>query len=252
MANPQNTYFLSDAHLGIPDHHSSLKREKMLINWLEQVAPRAEAIYLLGDIFDYWFEYKKVVPKGHVRLLGAIAKITDQGTPVYFFPGNHDLWVRDYFTTELGMIIHPAPVLKEISGKQFYIAHGDGLGKGDKGYKLLKNLFTCQLCRWLFAQIHPDLAIRIAHAFSKKSRMANAKNDEKYHGPEKEILVQFAKNMMKDNDIEFFVFGHRHLPLKIELDENTTFFNLGEWYNLFTYGVFDGEQFRLEYFQGKD
>lgn len=250
MSKPKNTYFLSDAHLGIPDYHSSLKREKILVSWLEQVAPQAKAIYLLGDIFDFWFEYKKVVPKGYVRLMGAIAKITDQGTPVHFFPGNHDLWVKDYFSIELGMKIHPEPVVKEISGKRFFIAHGDGLGKGDKGYKLLKKIFTCKLCKWLFAQIHPDLATRIAGAFSKKSRMANAKNDEKYLGPDKEVLVQFAKKMLEKDQIDFFVFGHRHLPLEIELNQNTTLFNLGEWYNLFSYGVFDGNQFQIEYYKG--
>ncbi|MFO8054069.1 MAG: UDP-2,3-diacylglucosamine diphosphatase [Bacteroidales bacterium] len=248
MAERQNIYFLSDAHLGVPDHAHSLEREKKLVQWLKQVAPSAKAIYLVGDIFDFWFEYKHVVPRGYVRLFGTIAGLTDNGLPVHFLPGNHDLWVRDYFHKEMGMQLHCGPISEEFNGKTFYIAHGDGLGNGDKGYKLLKKLFTCKLCRWLFAQLHPDLAIRIASSFSHQSRINNTMKDEVFSGENNECLVTYAKKILQTRHYDYFIFGHRHLPLEINLPGNSRFINLGEWYHRFTYGVFDGENFRLEYF----
>ncbi|MFW6019471.1 MAG: UDP-2,3-diacylglucosamine diphosphatase [Bacteroidales bacterium] len=247
MQESKNIYFVSDAHLGAPDHKNSLKRERKLVDWLEQIAPNAGAIFLLGDIFDFWFEYKHVVPRGYTRLLGAIARITDQGIPVHFFAGNHDLWIKDYFTKESGMHIHHQPLEMEVNNKKFYIAHGDGLGKGDTGYKLLKMIFTCKLCQWLFARLHPNFAIGIARYFSSQSRLAS-NNEEHFEGEDNEFLILHAKELLKHRHIDYFIFGHRHLPLKVNIGEQSFYINLGEWFNQFTYGVFDGTEFHLQYF----
>lgn len=249
MSESKNIYFLSDAHLGVPDHESSLDRERKLVRWLEQVAPNARAIFLLGDIFDFWFEYKHVVPRGHVRLLGTLAHLTDQDIPVHFFPGNHDLWVNDYFSKEVGMQIHHHPLRASFCGKSFFIAHGDGLGKGDQGYKFLKKIFTCRLCQWLFARLHPNFAVGLARHLSRRSRINNLSEDDKFLGEEREYLIGYAKDILQKEHYDYFVFGHRHLPLKIKLSQQSTYYNLGEWFNRFTYGVFDGQEFRLEYFE---
>ena len=251
MQTTKNIYFLSDAHLGVPDHVSSLKRERKLVDWLEQVSPHAEAIYLVGDIFDFWFEYKHVIPRGFTRLLGTIARITDQGIPIHFFAGNHDLWIQDYFEKESGMHLHHQPLEIEYNNQKFYIAHGDGLGKGDEGYKMLKKIFTCKLCQWLFARLHPNFAIGIARYFSRRSRVAN-NDDEHFTGEENEFLILHAKEILKKRHFDYFIFGHRHIPLEIKLSEESTYFNLGEWFNKFTYGVFDGENFQLKYFDNQE
>lgn len=248
MAKTKNIYFLSDAHLGVPDHASSLARERKLVDWLQNVSKDAEAIYLLGDIFDFWFEYKQVVPRGFVRLFGTIARLTDQGLPVYFFPGNHDLWVGDYFEKEMGMKVYHDPLITEYNGKKFYIAHGDGLGKGDYGYKMLKKIFKCRLCQWIFARLHPNFAIGIARYFSRKSRVANGDSDERFLGEEKEYLIGYAKEILAKEHFDYFIFGHRHLPLEIKVNENSTYFNLGEWFKRFTYGVFNGETMQIRSF----
>ncbi len=249
MSHQKYSYFISDAHLGVPSREASLEREKKLVKWLNQVAPQAQAIYLLGDIFDFWFEYRHVVPKGFVRLFGAIASITDQGTPVHFFTGNHDLWIKDYFQKELGMIVHHKGVSTQINGRKFFIHHGDGLGKGDYGYKFLKKVFCCKPCQWLFARLHPNFAIDLARLSSRRSRMAHAEDDEKFLGEDKEFLAQWAKQKLEETHYDFFVFGHRHLPLEIKIGENSTYYNLGEWFKRFTYGVYDGDTFKLQYFE---
>lgn len=248
MTENQNIYFLSDAHLGVPDHASSLKREKKLVAWLEMVEKDAAEIYLLGDIFDFWFEYKHVVPRGFVRLFGTIARITDNGIPVHFFTGNHDLWVKDYFSREMGMQLHHNPIELTLADKRFYIGHGDGLGKGDKGYKLLKKLFTCKLCQWLFSRLHPNFAVGLARYFSRRSRVAHVEDDEQFLGND-EFLYAYAKELLEKKHYDYFVFGHRHLPLHITLSDTSAYFNLGEWFKRFTYGVFDGHEFQLKYFE---
>lgn len=252
MAGSKNIYFLSDAHLGVPDHASSLKRERKLVDWLLEVSRDAQAIYLLGDIFDFWFEYKHVVPRGFVRLFGTIAQLTDAGIPLYFFPGNHDLWVGNYFEKEMGMKVLRKPLKTEFNGKKFYIAHGDGLGKGDYSYKMLKKIFTYRLCQWLFARLHPNFAIGLANYFSRRSRVANGNTDEKFLGEEKEYLIGHAHDLLKTEHFDYFIFGHRHLPLEISVSDKSTYFNLGEWFNRFSYGIFDGENMQLKYFDEND
>ena len=163
-------YFASDFHLGIPDYKSSLIREKKLVNWLDMISGNADEIFLMGDIFDFWFEYKTVVPKGFVRLLGKLAELTDSGIKIYIIKGNHDMWMYDYLPREVGINILDDKVILEEDGKKIFLAHGDGLGPGDTGYKLIKKVFTSAICQWLFARLHPNFGIGFAHFWSRKSR----------------------------------------------------------------------------------
>ena len=238
-------YFASDLHLGVPNREKSLERERLFVQWLDEIKVDAEAIYLVGDVFDFWFEYNKVVPKGYIRLLGKLAEISDSGIPIHFFTGNHDMWLFDYLEKEIKVSIYKDPIEISLKGKQFFIGHGDGLGPGDKGYKIIKTIFRSRICQWLFERIHPNLGISIAEYWSKKSRIANGVKDEKFYG-EDELLTQFCKEKMKTNEVDYFIFGHRHLPLEINLGDNTTYINLGEWVNYNSYAVFDGKKIELK------
>jgi UDP-2,3-diacylglucosamine hydrolase len=241
-------YFASDAHLGMQAATRSIEREKLVVQWLEEIRSDATEIYLLGDMFDYWFEYRKVVPRGFIRFLGKIAEITDQGIPVHYFTGNHDVWVFDYLPEEVGVIVHEKPVIREINGKKFYIAHGDGLGLTDKGYRLLKNIFTSKTLQWLYARIHPNCATSFAHFWSKKSRFAKGISVE-YKGEDKEELIIYAREMLKKEHFDYFIFGHRHIPLEYSLNEKSKLFLLGDWIVNNTYAVFDGENVHLKRYQ---
>ena len=238
-------YFASDLHLGVPNREKSLVREKLFVQWLDEIKNDAEAIYLVGDIFDFWYEYKKAVPKGYVRLLGKLAEISDSGIPIHIFTGNHDMWLFDYLEDEINAHIYREPIEISMKGKRFFISHGDGLGPGDNGYKLIKKIFKNKLCQWLFERIHPNLGISIAQYWSKKSRIANGEKDESYYG-EKEWLTQFCKEKMKTIEVDYFIFGHRHLPLEVDLGNNTIYINLGEWVNYNSYAVFDGKRLELK------
>jgi UDP-2,3-diacylglucosamine hydrolase len=242
-------YFISDAHLGIPDYEQSLEREKKLVSLLETARLEATEIFLLGDIFDFWFEYKTVVPKGFVRLLGKIAQITDEGIPVHYFTGNHDMWIFDYFTRELGVIMHKKPFEYEIDGKMFFIAHGDGLGPGDNGYKFIKTIFSSRIAQKLFSWFHPGFGTSLALYFSRKSRLATGSNDEIFLGEEKERLIRFCKEKIKEKPFQYFIFGHRHLPLNIPINNKARYINTGEWVKSFSYAVYDGEQVQLKFLQ---
>lgn len=231
--------------MGVPNREKSLVREKLFVQWLDEIKSDTEAIYLVGDIFDFWFEYKKAVPKGYVRLLGKLAEISDSGIPIHIFTGNHDMWLFDYLEDEINAHIYREPIEVSLKGKRFFIGHGDGLGPGDNGYKLIKKIFKNKLCQWLFERIHPNLGISIAQYWSKKSRIANGEKDESYHG-EKEWLTQFCKEKMKTIEVDYFIFGHRHLPLEVDLGSNTTYINLGEWVNYNSYAVFDGKKLELK------
>ena len=241
-------YFSSDNHLGAPTHEASLPREKKFVKWLDTIKDDAAAIFLLGDLFDFWFEYKQVVPKGFVRVLGKLAELRDRGIPIYFFVGNHDLWMRDYFEKELNIRVYHKPELVNLNGKKFFIGHGDGLGPGDKGYKRMKKVFTNSFCKWLFRWVHPDIGVRLAKYLSVKNKLISGDDDVKFLGEDNEWLVQYAKRKLETAHYDYFVFGHRHFPMEINVGENSTYFNLGDWITYYTYGVFDGESFRLEKF----
>ncbi len=226
-----------------------LKRERLVVDWLTFIQQDAHAIYLVGDLFDFWFEYKKVVPKGFVRLLGKLAELKDKGIDIHIFTGNHDVWMRDYFTEELGIPIHRSPIKVELGGKKFLIGHGDGLGPADKGYKALKKIFTNPVCKWAFRQLHPDLGIRLANYWSQKNRFLQGTEEEEFLGEEKEWLIIYAKEVLKTEHIDYFIFGHRHLPIKHNINEKSKYINLGEWFNYNSYAVFDGKDVSLQYFK---
>ena len=240
-------YFASDLHLGVPNREKSLEREKLFVKWLDEIKKDATAIFLVGDVFDFWFEYKKAVPKGYVRLLGKLADIRDAGIDIHFFTGNHDMWVFDYLEKEIDLKIYREPQEFIFNNKTFFIGHGDGLGPKDKGYKFLKKIFSNKLCQWLFARIHPNLGISIAEYWSKKSRIANGQKDETFHG-DNEWLTQFCKETLKTKKVDYFIFGHRHLPLEIDLGNDSHYINLGEWVNYNSYAVFDGNKLELKYY----
>ena len=248
MNTEKKIYFASDFHLGIPNHQESLIREKLVVKWLDTIKADAEEIYLLGDLFDFWFEYKTVVPKGHVRILGKLAELRDEGIPVYCFTGNHDLWMFGYFEKELNIPVYHDLVKKELNGKKFVIGHGDGIGPSDKGYKFLKKVFTSKLCQWLFQKLHPNLGIRLAKYWSHQSRSSNGEGVG-FLGEDKEWQILYAKDVLEKEAVDYFIFGHRHLPLDLELTENCRFINLGDWISSFTYAVFDGKDLELKQFK---
>ncbi len=247
--NPRKIYFLSDFHLGAPDYESSLEREKKIVRFLDEIKNDAEEIFLLGDVFDFWFEYNKAIPKGFVRLQGKIAELTDRGIPVHWFIGNHDMWIFNYIPKELGVTMHRREIVREFGGKNFFIGHGDGLGPGDHGYKFIKAVFRNKICQWLFARFHPNFGIGLANFFSRKSRVATGDNDAKFYGEEKEMLIQFCKTTLKKEHFDFFIFGHRHLPIEFQVSEKSKYVNTGDWIRYFSYAVFDGQKLDLKYFK---
>ncbi len=242
-------YFASDFHLGVPDRESSLIRERKIVAWLDQIQHDAYSIYLLGDIFDFWFEYKQAIPKGFIRLQGKLAALRDKGLPIYFFTGNHDMWMFDYFEKELGIVIYREPQILKVNNLVLLIGHGDGMGKGDTVYKLLKWFFNSRVCQWLFARIHPNLGIAIAKFWSRQSRISNNAREEKFDGEENEFLLNYCKEVEKKGHHDFYIFGHRHLPLDLKVGENSRYINLGEWVHFNTYAVLDGQSIELKTFQ---
>lgn len=241
-------YFSSDNHLGAPTQKESLPREKRFVAWLDNIKDDAAAIFLLGDLFDFWFEYKKVVPKGFTRTLGKLAEISDSGIPIYYFVGNHDLWMNGYFEEELNIPVFHKPQEFFFNQTSFLIGHGDGLGPGDKGYKRMKKVFTNPFSKWLFRWLHPDLGVRLAQYMSVKNKLISGDEDEKFLGEDKEWLIQYCKRKLQENHRDYFVFGHRHLPLEIHLEPNSKYINLGDWISYYTYGVFDGKKMELKTF----
>ena len=250
---PQKIYFASDFHLGIPDRDSSMQREKRLVAWLEMARADASEIFLMGDLFDFWFEYKTAIPRGYARLLGKLAEITDSGIPVHLFRGNHDMWAFNYLSEELNIQLHREPEFREFSGKHFYLAHGDGLGPGDHGYKFIKKVFANPFNQWLFRQLHPDFGIRMALFWSRKSRKANIEKERLVEDItlkliQQRITVHSLELLKQRPELDYLIYGHYHLPLDTELTGNARQLVLGDWITHFTYAVFDGENLELKNF----
>lgn len=242
------TYFASDFHLGTDGPTTSQVRERLIVGWLDDAARDMEALYLVGDVWDYWFEYGRVVPKGYSRLLGALARIRDAGIPVYYFTGNHDMWMFRYLTDEFDIPIYREPIRREIGGKQFYIGHGDGLGPGDLGYKAIKRIFASPVAQWLFARIHPNTGLRLMKYFSGQSRQMT--HQEKFLGPDKEWLIQHALGILQKEPVDYFIFGHRHLPIEHVLSPTgALYINLGDWITFNSFAEFDGQALRLRYYE---
>lgn len=246
--NPgQKVYFASDFHLGEPDYATTRQRESKVVEWLDRCQSDAAAIFLMGDIFDFWFEYKHVVPKGFTRLLGKLANITDSGIPVYFFTGNHDMWLFEYFPAELNIAVYKKPQTLKVNGYSFLVGHGDGLGPGERWYKLLKMFFSNRICQWLFRWLHPNVGFGIANFWSRNSRYRNG-NTPPFESADKETLFQYCLQVEKERHHDYYIFGHRHLPLELPINEASTYYNIGEWLVRPTYGVYDGQNFQVQPF----
>ncbi|KFC22095.1 UDP-2,3-diacylglucosamine diphosphatase [Epilithonimonas lactis] len=243
-------YFASDQHFGVPNLKESRIREEKFIRWLDSIKKDAQVLFLMGDLFDFWHEWKYVVPKGYIRVLGKIAELKDSGIDIYFFVGNHDLWMKNYFEEELGIPVYFDKRYYKINNKNFLLAHGDGLGPGDKGYKRMKKVFTNPLAQWAFRWLHPDIAMRIANYMSQKNKLISGEEDKAFLGEDKEFLIQYSKEKLKTENLDYFVFGHRHLPLIFDLEKGAKYINLGDWIVYFTYGVFDGVSFEVKTFEG--
>jgi UDP-2,3-diacylglucosamine hydrolase len=246
VATGKKIYFLSDFHLGVPDHATSLSREKRIIGFLQEIRKDAATIFIVGDLFDFWYEYRKVIPKGFVRILGTLASLTDSGIQVYFFTGNHDMWMKGYFEAELNIpVFHEAQVF-EWNDKKFFIGHGDGLGPGDRRYKFFKKIFRNKFCKWLFGILPPVIGMGIAGKMSRRSRAVTGQTDDHFLGEEKEWLIAFCKETLQKHAFDYFIFGHRHLPIDFRLNDQSRYINLGDWIRYCTYAEFDGMQLTLK------
>lgn len=240
MTGSGKIYFASDFHLGLPTGSSPLEREKKVVNWLNSVSGDAEEIYLLGDIFDFWWEYKLVVPRGFTRFLGTLSEITDKGIPVHFFTGNHDMWAGSYLSEECGLIIHKSPVTASFNGRKFHLAHGEGLGSKSKGYKILLSIFRNKPLQAMYSALHPSIGVGIGHSWSLHSRLGKGITAE-FLGEDKEDLIRYAKSILETDKIEYFIFGHRHLAMSYRLDEGVEIIFLGDWIKKGSYAVWDGK-----------
>lgn len=240
-------YFASDFHLGAPNYESGRERERKIVSWLDAIKHDAAEIFLMGDVFDFWFEYATVIPKGYIRLQGKLAELSDAGIKLYFFKGNHDMWIFDYFKKEFNITIINDELIIERNGKRFFLHHGDGLGSGDNSYKLLKKVFRSKFCQWLFARLHPNLGIGIANYWSSKSRIANNKKEGSQKLENEEIWSKalYQELKVKYGDFNYLIMGHRHIPSDIKLNEESRYINLGEWVNYTSYAVFDGIDVKL-------
>ncbi len=242
----KKVYFASDFHLGIPNAEKSLEREKKIVKWLNDIEHDAAHIFLVGDIFDFWFEYKTVVPRGYTRLLGKIATLADKGINIHYFTGNHDMWTFGYLEKELGVNLYRNPVEVTINQHSFFVGHGDGLGPGDNGYKFIKKVFASPVSQWLFARLHPNFGIALADFWSRRSRLANGPVDEVFLGEDKEWLVIYCREVLQKKHYNFFIFGHRHLLLDIPLQSNSRYINLGDWFKEPHVAVYDGQTLQLK------
>lgn len=229
-----------------------MKREKLICRWFDSIKHNAAEIYLVGDIFDFWFEYKHVIPKGFTRVMGKLAELSDSGIKITFFKGNHDMWTFGYLEKELGMTVISNELVIERNGKTFYIHHGDGLGPGDKGYKIIRKIFRSRVSIALFGFLHPYIGVSLARNLSLKSRISKGDSDKTYLGDDKEFITLFCRAKLKEKHFDYFISGHRHLPLDIQLAPDSRYINLGEWVNDFSYAEFDGTQVELKYFKPTD
>lgn len=245
-------YFISDAHLGSRAVPHARTQERRLVRFLDSIKHKAGAVYMLGDMFDFWHEYKTVVPKGYTRFLGKVSELTDLGVEVHYFTGNHDIWAYDYLHQECGVIIHREPLTIELADKIFFLAHGDGLGDPDPKFKLLRHIFHNRICQTLFAAIHPRWGIELGLTWAKHSRLTHQANPPQYLGENEEHLVLFAKQYLRTHPaVNYFIFGHRHIELDLCLSHSARIIILGDWISNFTYAVFDGDQIWMEnYIEG--
>ncbi|PWT71391.1 MAG: UDP-2,3-diacylglucosamine hydrolase [Bacteroidetes bacterium] len=238
-------FFLSDFHLGAPTREASLKREKKIVQFLDEIKSEAAEIFVVGDLFDFWYEYRTVVPKGYTRILGKLAELTDEGIPIHFFVGNHDMWMKGYFEEELNIPVYHEPHSFERNGKKILVGHGDGLGPGDHGYKFIKKIFRNKLCQWLFGVLPPAVGVGLANYLSRRSRAVTGASEEHFLGEENEWLIIYCKEVLQKEFFNYFIFGHRHLPIDFNLGKGSRYINLGDWIRYDTYAVLNGEDLVL-------
>jgi UDP-2,3-diacylglucosamine hydrolase len=243
--NYKHIVFLSDFHLGTPNAEASLQREKKIVAFLNQLPNTVDAVFIMGDMFDFWYEYSTVVPKGYMRLFGCLAQLSDKGVALHFFVGNHDMWVKQYFTQQLNMKVYFEPTTANCQGKKIFLGHGDGLGPGDKGYKIMKKFFRSTICQFLFGLVPPIIGVGFANYLSRRSRTATGDSDAVFLGEQNEWLVQYCKKKLEAQHFDFFVFGHRHLPLNIQLSTQSTYINLGDWIKYDTFAQMQNGQITL-------
>ncbi len=239
MTENGKIFFASDFHLGLQTGSPPVEREKKVVGWLNSIAPEANEIYLLGDIFDFWWEYKLVVPRGFTRFLGTVATITDSGIPIHFFTGNHDMWVGDYLSSECGITIHTTPFTTVFNGKKFYLAHGEGLGTINTGYKILLSIFHNKPLQILYSALHPSIGVGIGHRWSLNSRLAKGIMSE-FLGEGQEDLIRYAKTILENDNIDYFIFGHRHLAMTYKVKQEVEIVFLGDWIKNGSYAEWDG------------
>src|SRR4051812_40130846 len=245
----KKVYFLSDFHLGAPDYATSLEREKKIVRFLDVARRDAAVVFIVGDLFDFWYEYRTVAPKGYVRILGKMAELTDSGIPVHFFVGNHDMWMKGYFEKELNIPVYFEPKEFVFNDKKFLIGHGDGLGPGDHGYKFIKKIFRNPVCQWLFGILPPAVGVGIANYFSRSSRAVTGETDATFLGEDKEWLIMYCREVLQKQHYDYFIFGHRHLPIDFVLAGNSRYINLGDWIKYDSYAVFDSNGLALKYYK---
>ncbi|HUV01794.1 MAG TPA: UDP-2,3-diacylglucosamine diphosphatase [Bacteroidales bacterium] len=246
MGKNSKIYFASDFHLGLKSGSHPLEREKTVVRWLNDIAPVAREIYLLGDVFDFWWEYKLVVPRGFTRFLGTIANITDSGIPVHFFTGNHDMWIGNYLSEECGLILHTGPYSTTIDNKKFHLAHGEGLGTKDPGYKILLSIFRNKPLRIMYSSLHPSIGVWIGHKWSLNSRLGKGISRE-FLGEENEPLILYAKSILENQIIDYFIFGHRHIAMSYNLQQGAEIVFLGDWVKNGSYAEWDGNNLTIKF-----
>ena len=252
LLKDKKIYFTSDHHFGAPNRADSKLREKKFIEWLEEIRKDAQVLFILGDLFDFWFEYKYVIPKGFTRVIGKLAELSDQGIEIHFFVGNHDMWMTDYFEKELNIKVYHKPHQFKLNNKEFFIGHGDGLGPGDYGYKRMKLVLSNPFFIWLFRVLHPDIGIKLGKYLSQSNKLISGKEDKKFKGEDKEWLIQYCLKRLTKEHIDYFIFGHRHLPIVHQLKPKSKYINLGDWITHYTFGVFDGKTFNLRNYLKKN
>lgn len=246
LSEGKKVYFLSDVHLGAPVLSDNRERERRLVRWMDAIRPDCGMLFLLGDIFDFWFEYKRVVPRGYVRFLSKLCEFADAGIPVHFFTGNHDIWVFDYLPEECGVVLHTHNEAFRIGGKRFLIGHGDALNPRDKGYMFLFRTFHNRFLQGCFRRLHPDFGIWLAQKWSSHSRLENGRIEaDAFRGEEQEEIVRFCRTILARRTFDYFVFGHRHWPVDLTLSPDSRYLNTGDWITHYSYAVFDGMTMHL-------
>jgi len=236
--------FASDFHLGIDSKNSSKERELLIVEWLMSIKDEVKHLFLVGDIFDYWFEYKTSIPSGFSDFLSAIKILRNEGVEITFFTGNHDMWMFRYFTEEYGIEVLKEPKVFHFDQAKFFVGHGDGLGPGDALYKVVKKVFANKVCQWLFSLIHPTIALGIMKKVSQRDAEKYTKPDQ-FDG-ENEWLIQFANSYQEqEKKVDFFIFGHRHLMYDYPLQNEGRVINLGDWITYLSYAEWDGSEMKL-------